>query len=164
MKINFCLAALLILLLTGCEKKPADTAPEELFEVTAGVTAAGIKAGDGPEEFIGAYRDYTVQVAYNSLESSYLIMDIDRIPYQDDISSIIANFFIDGEPVSENDLCEENRVAPTQLYALLSSPAYLRDHDVIYRYLRFRWEGGRISDIQSGELNYNETYETPRLH
>ena len=70
------------------EKKPADTAPEELFEVTAGVTAAGIKAGDGPEEFIGAYRDYTVQVAYNSLESSYLIMDIDRIPYQDDISSM----------------------------------------------------------------------------
>ena len=40
------IVALLLLLLTGCEKKPAATAPEELFHVVGGVTADGIRAGD----------------------------------------------------------------------------------------------------------------------
>ncbi len=157
------ISALLLLLLTGCEKKPAATAPEELFLLTDGVTADDIRSGDGPEEFISAYRGYTIQVAYNNLESSYVVMDVDKIPYKDDISTMIANFFVDDQPVSEEELCEENNVKPTQLYALLSSSAYLREHNVVYRYLRFRWADGRIADIQSDELNYNETYETPRL-
>ena len=44
----------------------------------------------------------------------------------------------------------------------MSSHEYLRSHDVIYRYLVFDWEDGVITDIASEELNYNETYETPR--
>lgn len=163
MKKRFFAAVILFLLLTGCEKRPAEIAPEKLFEVTGGVTADGIQAGDGREKFISAYSGYTIQVAYDNLESSYLIMDIDKIPYQEDISTIIANFFIDGHPISERDLCRENRVEPTQLYALLSSSSYLHEHDVLYRYLRFEWSGGEIVDIEPGELNYNETYETPRL-
>lgn len=163
MKKLFFAAALLLLLLTGCEKKPADIAPEKLFQVSGGVTADGVSVGDGPEQFIEAYKGYTIQAAYNNLESSYLVMDIDAIPYEKDISTIIANFFIDGDPVSEEELCEENNVKPTRLHDLLSSVSYLRSHDVIYRYLRFRWENGRIADIQPGELNYNETYEIPRL-
>ena len=154
---------LLLLFLTGCGKKPAATAPEDLFQVTGGTTADGVRSGDGPEQFISAYEDYTIQVAYNDLESSYVVMDIDKIPYRDDISTMIANFFVDGEPVSEDELCEENHVQPTQLYALLSSPEYLRGHNVVYRYLRFRWADGMIAEIQSDELNYNETYETPRI-
>lgn len=163
MKILFCAAAFLFLLLTGCEKMPAEIAPEELFEVTGGVTANGIQAGDGREQFISAYSDYTIQVAYDNPGSSYLIMDINKIPYQEDISAIIANFFIDGQPVSERELCTENNVEPTQLYALLSSSSYLHEHDVLYRYLRFEWSDGKIVSIEPGELNYNETYETPRL-
>ena len=65
--------------------------------------------------------------------------------------------------MSEEELCAENKVEPTQLYALLSSSAYLREHSVVYRYLRFTWADGSISRIQSDELNYNETYETPTL-
>lgn len=156
--------AVLLLLLTGCEKRPAVIAPKELFQVTDGVTADGVREGDGPEQFIDAYKGYTIQVAYNHLESSYVIMDIDEIPYEEDISTIIANFFIDGKPVSEEELCTENKVKPTQLYTLLSSPEYLRDHNVVYRYLRFRWADGLIAGIQSDELNYNETYETPQIH
>ena len=155
--------SLLLLLLTGCGKKPAATAPEELFQVNGGVTADGVRAGDAPKQFIDAYKDYTVQVAYNNLESSYVVMDIDKIPYKEDVSTMIANFFVDSEPISEEELCEENNVQPTQLYALLSSPEYLRDHNVIYRYLRFRWADGLIVSIQSDELNYNETYETPQI-
>ena len=162
MKILY-LAAAFLLLLTGCEKRPAATAPEELFQITDGVTTEGIRTGDGPEQFIDAYEDYTIQVAYNNMESDYVVMDIDKIPYKEDISTMIANFFVDDEPVSEEELCEENKVKPTQLYALMSSSAYLREHNVVYRYLRFRWTDGLIADIQSDELNYNETYETPTL-
>ena len=154
---------LLLLLLGGCGKKPAATAPKELFQITDGITADGVRSGDSPEQFIDAYEDYTIQVAYNNLESSYVVMDIDKIPYKEDISTIIANFFIDGEPVSEETLCEENKVKPTQLHALLSSPDYLHSHNVIYRYLRFRWADGKIAAIQLDELDYNETYETPQI-
>ncbi len=157
------LTLLLLLLLTGCGKKPAATAPEELFHIADGMTADGIRPGDEPEQFIDAYEDYLIQVAYNNLESNYVVMDIDKIPYKEDISTMIANFFVDDKPVSEEELCRENNVKPTQLYALLSSSSYLREHNVVYRYLRFRWADGRIVDIQSDELNYNETYETPRL-
>ncbi len=152
-----------LLFLAGCGKKTVATAPKELFQVTDGVTADGVRPGDEAKQFIDAYKDYTIQVAYNNLESSYVVMDIDKIPYKEDISTMIANFFVDGESVSEEELCEENNVQPTQLYALLSSPEYLRSHNVVYRYLRFRWADGRVASVQSDELNYNETYETPRI-
>lgn len=158
-----CIAVLLLLLLTGCERKPEATAPRELFQLDDGATADGVRTGDRPEQFIDAYRNYTIQVAYNDQESDYVVMDIDKIPYSENISTMIANFFVDGEPVSEEALCEENKIKPAQLYALLSSSAYLREHSVVYRYLRFSWTDGAISRIQSDELNYNETYETPRL-
>ena len=74
---------------------------------------------------------------------------------------MIANFFVNGKPVSEETLCEDNNVPPSGLHSLLSSPDYLRKHEVIYRYLRFSWENGTIDKIESEELNYNETFETP---
>lgn len=157
------IAVLAILFLSGCEKKAADTAPASLFEMEDGSTAAGIRAGDDSEKFIRAYQGYTTQVAYNNSYSDYQIMPIKKIPYEEDISVIIANFFIDGEPVSEEDLCLENEWESEELYSHLSAPDYLRLHDVVYRYLRFVWENGKIAYITSEELNYNETFETPRL-
>lgn len=150
-----------ILFLSGCEKNPSVTAPESLFQMSGTATAAGVKPGDGPKEFKAAYRNYTIQVAYNEMESTYMVMSIDRIPYEDPISTIIANLFINGEPVSEEKLCEENDTEPENLHALLSSAAFLRRNEVIYRYLIFDWEGGVITDIDSDELNYNETFEVP---
>lgn len=150
-----------VLLLSGCEKNPADTAPESLFQMEGTATAAGVKPGDGPKEFKAAYRNYTIQVAYNELESNYMVMSIDKIPYEDPISTIIANLFINGKPVSEEEICEENNVKPENLHSLLSSAAYLRRNEVIYRYLTFDWEDGVITDIGSEELNYNETFEVP---
>lgn len=150
-----------VLLLSGCEKKAADTAPLELFLMTGETTAAGIRPGDGKEEFIKAYKDYTIQVAYSEPDSNYLVMSIRDIPYEDPVSTMIANFFINGKPVAEEKLCRENNVRPEGLHAVISSPSYLRSHEVIYRYLRFRWEDGVIAEIESDELNYNETFETP---
>lgn len=153
-----------LLLLSGCEKKSADIAPAELFEMNGETTADGVKPGDGRAEFIDAYDGYTIQVAYSNLSSSYLVMSIDDIPYQDEISTMIANFFIDGEPVSEETLCEDNEIEPEALHSLLSSFSYLREHEVLYRYLRFTWKDGKIIRIDSDALNYNETFDTPPIN
>lgn len=150
-----------LLFLSGCEKKSADIAPASLFEMEGEATSEGIRPGDGKKEFIKAYKGYTIQVAYSNLDSNYLIMSIDDIPYEDEISTMIANFFIDGKPVSEKTLCTENSVEPSQLHGLLSSSSYLREHEVLYRYLRFVWEEGVIASIDSDALDYNETFETP---
>ena len=88
-------------------------------------------------------------------------MSINRIPYNEPISTMIANFFINGEPVSDEEICRENEIEPEDLYSLLSSYEYLTSHEVIYRYLEFSWESGVIADINAGELYYNETFETP---
>lgn len=152
-----------LLLLSGCEKKTAEIAPAALFVMAGNTTAAGVQPGDDADAFIKAYKDYTIQVAYSDLDSNYLVMSIEDIPYEDPISTMIANFFINGTPVSEEDLCEENDIEPSGLHELLSSAAYLRSHEVIYRYLRFRWEDGVITEIESEELNYNETFEVPYI-
>lgn len=152
-----------VLLLSGCEKKPVKFAPAVLFDLKDNVTSAGIKIGDGPREFKAAYSDYTIQAAFDDASTSYRIMPIHKIPYNENISTIIANFFIDGEPVSEDWICEENQVDISGLHELLSSQEYLRNHEVIYRYLFFKWEDGVVANITSKELNYNETFETPRL-
>lgn len=152
-----------VLFLSGCEKNPAKFAPAELFLIRDQETADGIRIGDNSRAFQDAYSDYTIQVAFTDQASSYRVMPISKIPYDENISTIIANFFIDEEPVSEDWICKENHVDISGLHELLSSPEYLREHEVIYRYLNFQWQDGVIVSIQSEELNYNETFETPRL-
>lgn len=150
-----------LLFLSGCEKKSVNIAPASLFEMEDEATSEGVRPGDGKKEFIRAYRGYTIQVAYSNLDSNYLVMSIDDIPYEDEISTMIANFFIDGKPTSEEALCTENNIEPSQLHSLLSSSDYLREHEVLYRYLRFAWEDGVIAAIESDALNYNETFDIP---
>lgn len=151
------------LILSGCEKNTTKFAPASLFEMNGHETAAGLKIGDGPKAFKAAYGDYTVQVAFTEQPSNYRVMSVSKIPYNENISTIIANFFIDEEPVSEDWICKENGIDISGLHELLSSHDYLRQHDVVYRYLNFQWKDGLITDINSEELNYNETFETPRL-
>jgi len=149
------------LLLTGCENREQQVASAELFELDGDTTNDGVSVGDGKKEFIKAYSDYVVWAAYTDTDSSYIVMSINEIPYEDNISTLIANFFIDEVPTSEEDLCENNEIDESDLYSLLSSPSYLRAHEVIYRYLRFTWKDSVITDIDSGGFNYNETYEVP---
>ncbi|MCD7883577.1 MAG: hypothetical protein LUI87_07710 [Lachnospiraceae bacterium] len=152
---------LFTLLLSGCENSEQKIASAEMFELDGGTTSEGVSVGDGSAEFIKAYRDYVIWAAYTNSSSNYMVMSINEIPYEDSISTLIANFFIDDVPTSEEAICEDNGIEESALYSLLSSSAYLRAHEVIYRYLRFTWEDSVITDIDSGELNYNETYEVP---
>lgn len=163
MKKLLCILLFAALFLAGCEKKLQDTAPAAVFQVTDGIASSGVAVGDGKAEFIAAYSDYIIQAAFTDLDSSYVQMDIDRIPYSENISTLIANFFIDETPVSEAEICEENDIRISGLHALLSSYEYLRAHTVVYRYLRFTWENGAITEIDCNELNYNETYGVPCL-
>lgn len=151
-----------LLILSGCEKKQELLAPASLFVMKGDTTANGIRPGDGPDAFQAAYRDYTLQVAWNDAESNFMVMSADKIPYDDEISVMIATLFIDGKPVEPEAFCQEHDISSDEIHGLLSSPDYLRKHDIIYRYLVFEWNSGKIADISSEELNYNETFETPR--
>lgn len=151
------------LFLAGCADEDAAPAPKSLFQLTDGVTAAGVQAGDGAREFRKAYSGYEILVSRSGEDIPQEVMPAGRIPYQKDIVTMIANFFIDNTPMSPQDICEQEGVDPGDLLDLLSSEAYLRSHEVIYRYLIFYWKGGRIQKIASEELNYNETYEVPSV-
>lgn len=150
-----------LLFLTGCEKKSVGPAPESVFLVTDQITADGVKCGDGADEFKKAYGAYRIQVIYGTLGSSFVPTAISDIPFDKEITTVIANFFIDGTPVLEETICRENGIDDSGLFSLLSSSNYLRSHEVIYRYLAFDWSDGVITDITSGELNYNESYDIP---
>lgn len=135
-----------------------------MFDMDGGTTNDGVSVGDSKKAFIDAYSSYEIQVAYSGQPSGYLVMSIDEIPYEKRISTLIATLFIDGAPISEDEFCLENDIELSELPELISSRSYLRSHDVIYRYLDFRWEDGVIADIYSGELNYNETFEAPHIY
>ena len=155
------LFAFCVLFLTGCEKKSASLPPESLFLMKNGETNDGLKIGDTPSQFRKAYSDYTVQIAYDEPNAVLRTVSMDNIPFEEDVFTIISGFFINGEAVSEAGICKENQIEQSELHDLLSSADYLRSHEVIYRYLVFEWQDGRIEDIDSNELNYNETFEIP---
>lgn len=150
-----------LLFLTGCEKNTVAPAPAELFVLSGDTTAAGVSVGDGPEAFKEAYRDYEILVSESDSEIPYEAVTAGRIPYKNDIVTMIANFFINGKPMTTEQLCKKQAVSMDGLPALLSSTTFLREHEVIYRYLLFYWEDGKVSRIESEELNYNETFEVP---
>ncbi len=150
--------------LAGCGKSTAQTFTADFFTVSDGVTHNGVEVGDGKAAFTNAYSDYVIQVAYNDTNySNYTVMSMKSIPFDRNISTLIASFFIDGTPMSEEEICKENQISAKGLANLLASPAYLRAHDVSYRYLRFTWEEGSITKIDSAELNFNESYDIPRM-
>ena len=81
-----------LLLLSGCEKKSTKIAPASLFVLDGNVTSEGIRPGDGPDAFKKAYRSYTLQVAWTDVDSSYMVMSPDEIPYDENISTVPVSF------------------------------------------------------------------------
>lgn len=155
-------AVFALFFLTGCEKITTAPAPLSLFTLTGETTADGVRVGDGSKEFKAAYQDYEILVSLSPSEIPDEVMSMRRIPFDRKITTMIANFFIDGTPMTPEDICQEEGIDSDQLLDRLSSEEYLRKHEVLYCYLIFYWEGGVITHIASEELNYNETYETPK--
>lgn len=155
------LVAFFFIFMTGCEKNTTVPAPAELFLLSGDTTSSGVSIGDGARIFQEAYHDYEILVSRSADEIPNEPTAIRRIPYKEEITTMIANFFINGKPMTAEQLCKEEEVSMDSLTSLISSPSFLQKHEVLYRYLLFYWKDGKITKIESEELNYNETFEVP---
>ncbi|MCM1174643.1 MAG: hypothetical protein NC341_06280 [Blautia sp.] len=146
---------LCVSLLTACGKEtPLLTAADYELNQDTNTTSRGIGIGDTPEAFLKAYGSYDIETSIEY--GAYQALDTDEIPFTDSIRTILPTFFIDGTPVTIEQICMENEIERADLLSLLSSDEYLQKHTVIYNYLIFTWDGGLISDIHSEFMDYNE--------
>lgn len=142
-------------LLTACEKgTPLLTAADYELNQETNTTSKGIGIGDTPEDFLNAYGDYVIETSIEY--GPYQAINNDEIPFTDSIRTILPTFFIDGVPVTIEQICTENKIERADLLSLLSSEEYLQNHTVIYNYMIFTWEDGLITDIHSEFMDYNE--------
>ncbi|MDE5931135.1 MAG: hypothetical protein K2H40_01440, partial [Lachnospiraceae bacterium] len=107
-----------------------------------------------PQAFLEAYGDYDIETSIEY--GPYQSLNNNEIPFTDSIRTILPTFFIDGTPVTIEQICTENEIERTDLLSLLSSEEYLQNHTVIYNYMIFTWEDGLITDIHSEFMDYNE--------
>ena len=63
---------------------------------------------------------------------------------------------MDGAAVEIDSFCEDNEIEKDTLLSFLTDEAYLEHHAVVYQYLVFDWEDGRIKDIRSESMDYNK--------
>ncbi|MDD6810325.1 MAG: hypothetical protein PUD93_00410 [Lachnospiraceae bacterium] len=148
-------ALLLALSLTACgEEVPAMTALDYELNLESNTTYKGITIGDTKDAFLEAYGDCDIETCVNG--GPYQSLPTEEIPFEESIQTILPTFFIDGNPVSIEQICKENDIERTELLSFLSSEEYLNGHTVIYYYLVFTWENGAISDIRSEYMDYNK--------
>ena len=162
-KIKTILSAVLLFMsvltvLTACGKEtPLLTAADYELNHEDNTTSKGIGIGDTPEAFLNAYGDYVMYVMEPSIDSLfYQAVKTDEIPFTESIRTILPTFFIDGNSVTIEQICEKNEIERTELLALLSSDEYLQNHTVMYQYMIFTWEDGLITDIHSEYMDFNE--------
>ena len=146
---------LIMLFLTACGKDTQLlTAADYELNQENNTTSKGIGIGDTPETFLDAYGDYDIETSIEY--GPYQALHTDEIPFTDSIRTILPTFFIDGAPVTIEQICTENEIERADLLSLLSSEEYLQNHTVIYNYMIFTWEDGFITDIHSEFMDYNE--------
>ena len=155
MKKSFIIPLLTALILTGCGKETLLlTEADYELNLTSNTTSKGIGIGDTSETFLEAYGDYNIETTIEG--GPYQALPNDEIPFTDSIKTILPTFFIDGLPMTIEQICEDNEIERKELLSLLSSEEYLQNHTVTYHYITFSWEDGAITDIRSEYMNYNE--------
>lgn len=148
-------ALLLMTALTACGKEtPLLRAVDYELNLENNMTSKGIGIGDTPEAFLEAYGGYVIETSI--AEGPYQPLSEGEIPFTESIKTILPTFFIDGLPITIEQICTENEIERTELLALLSSDEYLNEHTVAYHYMIFSWENGAITDIRSEYMDYNE--------
>lgn len=149
------MALSLIFLLTACGKEtPLLRAVDYELNLENNTTNKGIGIGDTPEAFLEAYGGYVIETCVN--DGPYQALHTDEIPFTESIKTILPTFFIDGLPMTIEQICADNEIERVDLLAFLSSDEYLLQHTVAYHYMIFTWEGGVITDIRSEYMDYNE--------
>lgn len=147
------LMSTIILTACGTETPPLSIADYEL-NIENNTTSKGIGIGDTPEAFLEAYGSYNIETAIG--EEPYQPLAAEEIPFSDPIDTILPTFFIDGSPVTIEQICTENGIERTEFLSLISSESYLNEHKVLFYYMIFSWKNGVITDIHSEYMDYNE--------
>lgn len=68
---------------------------------------------------------------------------------------MISAFYIDNEPKSVEELMAETGATADGLSDRLTSPEYLAEHSVMFRYIIFTIEDDIVTDVEGDYLDYN---------
>ncbi len=146
----------LILSLSVCacgEEKSFLSATDYELDAETAQTIRGVKIGDDSETFLAAYRDYDILSSING--GDYRFLPVEEIPFTSSLTTILPSFFVDGSAIDLDSFCEENGIEKESLLSFLTDESYLEMHTVLYQYLVFTWENGKITDIRSESMDYN---------
>ena len=146
----------LILSLSVCacgEEKSFLSATDYELDAETAQTIRGVKIGDDSETFLAAYRDYDILSSING--GDYRFLPVEEIPFTSSLTTILPSFFVDGSAIDLDSFCEENGIEKESLLSFLTDESYLEMHTVLYQYLLFTWENGKITDIRSESMDYN---------
>ena len=155
-KIITLLGLTLILSMSVCacgEEKSFLSATDYELDAETAQTIRGVKIGDDSETFLAAYRDYDILSSING--GDYRFLPVEEIPFTSSLTTILPSFFVDGSAIDLNSFCEENGIEKESLLSFLTDESYLEMHTVLYQYLVFTWENGKITDIRSESMDYN---------
>ena len=155
-KIISILSLTLILSLSVCacgEEKVFLSATDYELDAETAQTIRGIKIGDDSETFLAAYGDYDILSSING--NDYRFLPVEEIPFTSSLTTLLPSFFVDGSVINLDSFCEENGIEKEELLSFLTDEAYLEMHTVLYQYLVFTWENGKITDIRSESMDYN---------
>ena len=155
-KIISILGLSLILSLSVCacgEEKSFLSATDYELDAETAQTIRGVKIGDDSETFLNAYRDYDILSSING--GDYRFLPVEEIPFTSELTTILPSFFVDGSAIDLDSFCEENGIEKENLLSFLTDESYLEMHTVLYQYLVFTWENGKITDIRSESMDYN---------
>ncbi len=155
-KIAACLILTFSLALLGAcgEEKPLLSATDYDLDAETAQTIRGVKIGDGADVFLAAYKDYDMLSSVNGGDYQYLA--VEEIPFDTSLTTVLPSFFVDGAAVDIATFCENNEIEKDDLLSYLTDEAYLEHHTIVYQYLVFEWENGRITDIRSESMDYNK--------
>ncbi|MDE6212279.1 MAG: hypothetical protein K2M70_02205 [Lachnospiraceae bacterium] len=155
-KIISILGLSLILSLSVCacgEEKSFLSATDYELDAETAQTIRGVNIGDDSETFLAAYRDYDILSSING--GDYRFLPVEEIPFTSELTTILPSFFVDGSAIDLDSFCEDNGIEKEALLSFLTDESYLEMHTVLYQYLVFTWENGKITDIRSESMDYN---------
>lgn len=141
-------------LAAGCgEEKPLLSPTDYDLDAETAQTIRGVKIGDNADAFLAAYKDYDI---LSNEGDGYRFLSTEEIPFDENLTTILPSFFIDGAAIDIDSFCEDNEIEKNALLSYLTDEGYLEHHAVVYRYLIFDWENGKIKDIRSESMDYNK--------
>lgn len=149
------LFALTSMLLSGCGESRLPVVDD--YTVKKDTTSEGITIGSDFASFAEAYSEYPIQILSSdgSYQSYSLPSPEEASSISEDMTLMTSFFFIDGIAVPTSQLKEEIGITSSELNEYLRSSEYLNSHEVIFRYILFEFDDGKVSDIEADYLNYN---------